>query len=167
LAKCNECSIQMGYAESQAALNYNGFCITCHVKNRVQTKVLTSKDPVFITSPKATETVFNKFEEMLVTTESTINLRIKKRVGIISADYLSEFPKTSIFKIIFGVFRKRKRKQTDFVQEAMELAMLELKSKAIRADANGIIGLQVEYVVLGDLKKNGILISLVGTAVKI
>ena len=45
--------------------------------------------------------------------------------------------------------------------------MLELKSKAIRADANGIIGLQVEYVVLGDLKKNGILISLVGTAVKI
>ena len=45
--------------------------------------------------------------------------------------------------------------------------MLELKSKAIRLDANGIIGLQIDYISAGEFAKNGIIISLVGTAIKL
>ena len=47
------------------------------------------------------------------------------------------------------------------------MAMLELKAKAIRLDANAIIGLSVDYVVLGDFKKNGLIVSLVGTGIKL
>jgi len=47
------------------------------------------------------------------------------------------------------------------------MAMLELKAKAIRLDANAIVGLSVDYIVLGDLKRNGIIVSLVGTGIKI
>ena len=63
--------------------------------------------------------------------------------------------------------RKSPQKKTDFLQESIEMAMLELKSKAIRLEANCIIGLTVDYIVLGDFKKDGIIISLMGTGVTI
>ena len=157
----------MGYAESQAAINYGGLCITCHVKNRVQTKVMTSKDPALSTTQKSTEIVFSKFEDMLITTEANLNVRIKQRVGIVTSDFLFEIPKVSIKELISKFFRKKSRKQSNFLNEAIELAMLELKSKAIRLDANGIIGLQIDYISAGEFAKNGIIISLVGTAIKL
>ena len=167
MAKCSECSISMGYAESQAALNHGGLCITCHVKNRVQTKVMTAKDPALSTTQKSTEIVFNKFEDMLMSTETNINLRVKQRVGIVTSDFLFEIPKVGTKELISKFFRKKSRKRSNFFSEAIELAMLELKSKAIRLDANGIIGLQIDYVAVGDFAKNGIIISLFGTAVKL
>jgi uncharacterized protein YbjQ (UPF0145 family) len=45
--------------------------------------------------------------------------------------------------------------------------MLELKAKAIRLEANAIVGLSVDYLVLGDIKKNGVIVSLIGTGIKI
>ena len=167
MAKCRDCAVNMGYAESQAAKNYNGLCITCHVKDRVQTKVLTSKEPVFSTTQKSTETIFNKFEDMLVTTESSINLRIKARCGIISTDFHYSFKKISFFTKVWNFFRSTPIKKTDFLQESIELAMLELKAKAIRVEANCIIGLNIEYLALGDLRKDGLIISLIGTGIKI
>ena len=157
----------MGYAESQAAINYGGLCITCHVKNRVQTKVMTSKDPALSTTQKSTEIVFSKFEDMLITTEANLNLSIKQRVGIVTSDFLFFIPKLSTKELISKFFRKKSRKRSNFFSEAIELAMLELKSKAIRLDANGIIGLQIDYISVGDLAKNGIIISLVGKAIKL
>ncbi len=167
MAKCRDCSISMGYAESQAAQSYNGLCITCHVKERVQTKVMTSKEPAFSSTPKSTETVFNKFTDMLVTTESSINLRIRGRCGVVSTDFHYNFTKTPFLKRVWKLLRSRPEKKADFLQESIELAMLELKAKAIRLEANAIIGLNIEYIVLGDFKKGGLIISLIGTGVKI
>ena len=157
----------MGYAESQAAINYGGLCITCHVKNRVQTKVMTSKDPALSTTQKSTEIVFSKFEDMLMTTETNLNLRIKQRVGVVTSDFLCELPKINAKQVFIKIFQKKSKKQSNFLHDAVELAMLELKSKAIRLDANGIIGLQVDYIPVSDFAKNGIIVSLVGTAVKV
>ena len=167
MAKCRDCSTKMGYAESQAAQNYNGLCITCHVKDRVQTRVLTSQEPVFSSTQKSTETVLNKFQDMLVTTETSFNLNIKKRCGVISTDFHYEFKKTPLFKKIWNALRGKPEKSTDFLQESLEMAMLEIKSKAIRLEANCIIGLNVDYIVLGDFRKDGLIISLMGTCVKV
>ena len=167
MAKCRECSISMGYAESQAALQYNGLCITCHVKNRVQTKIITAKDPALSSTQRSTENVFNKFQDMLVTTESTTNLRIKARCGLVTTDFHYEFKQIPVMKRAWNFLRKKPEKKSDFLQQAIEMAMLELKAKAIRLDANAIIGLSVDYIVLGDLKRNGLIVSLVGTGIKI
>ena len=167
MAKCRECSISMGYAESQAASQYNGLCITCHVKHRVQTKIITAKDPGMSATQRSTENVFNKFQDMLVTTESITNLRIKARCGIITTDFHYEFKTTPVIKRLWNFLRKKPEKKSDFLQQAIEMAMLELKAKAIRLDANAIIGLSVDYIVLGDFKKNGLIVSLVGTGIKI
>ncbi len=65
----------MGYSESQAAQNYNGLCITCYVKERVENKIMTGKEPVIPSTQKSIETVFNKFQDILVTTEVSTNLK--------------------------------------------------------------------------------------------
>ena len=70
-------------------------------------------------------------------------------------------------KRLWNFLFKKQEKKTDFLQQAIEIAMLELKAKAIRLDANAIIGLSVDYVVLGDFKKNGLIVSLVGTGIKL
>ena len=157
----------MGFAESQAASQYNGLCITCHVKHRVQTKIITAKDPGMSATQRSTENVFNKFQDMLVTTESITNIRIKARCGIITTDFHYEFKTTPVIKRLWNFLRKKPEKKSDFLQQAIEMAMLELKAKAIRLDANAIIGLSVDYIVLGDFKKNGLIVSLVGTGIKI
>ena len=157
----------MGYAESQAASQYNGLCITCHVKHRVQTKIITAKDPGMSATQRSTENVFNKFQDMLVTTESITNIRIKARCGIITTDFHYAFKTTPVIRRLWNFLRKKPEKKSDFLQQAIEMAMLELKAKAIRLDANAIIGLSVDYIVLGDFKKNGLIVSLVGTGIKI
>jgi uncharacterized protein YbjQ (UPF0145 family) len=157
----------MGYAESQAASQYNGMCITCHVKHRVPTKIITAKVPGISTTQRSTENEFNKFQDMLVTTESTTNIRIKARCGIVTTDFHYEFKSTPVLKRIWNFLLKKQEKKSDFLQQAIEMAMLELKAKAIRLDANAIIGLSVDYLVLGDFKKNGLIVSLVGTGIKI
>lgn len=111
MAKCRECSISMGYAESQAASQYNGLCITCHVKQRVQTKIITAKDPGMSTTQRSTENVFNKFQDMLVTTESTINIRIKARCGVITTDFHYEFKRTPVTKRVWNFLRKKPEKK--------------------------------------------------------
>lgn len=58
-----------------------------------------------------------------------------------------------LFKRVWKLLRSRPEKKADFLQESIELAMLELKAKAIRLEANAIIGLNIEYIVLGDFKK--------------
>ena len=104
---------------------------------------------------------------MLVTTESTTNIRIKARCGIVTTDFHYEFKSTPALKRIWNFLLKKQEKKSDFLQQAIEMAMLELKAKAIRLDANAIIGLSVDYLVLGDFKKNGLIVSLVGTGIKI
>ena len=104
---------------------------------------------------------------MLVTTESTINLRIKARCGVVTTDFHYEFKSAPVLKRLWNFLLKKQEKKSDFLQQAIEIAMLELKAKAIRLDANAIIGLSVDYVVMGDFKKNGLIVLLVGTGIKI
>jgi len=133
----------------------------------VQTRVLTSQEPVLSSTQKSTEIVLNKFQDMLVTTETSFNLNIKKRCGVISTDFHYEFKRTPLLKKIWNALRGTPEKSSDFLQESLEMAMLEIKSKAIRLEANCIIGLNVDYIVLGDFKKDGLIISLMGTCVKV
>ena len=167
MAKCGGCSINMGYSESQAAQNYNGLCITCYVKERVESKIMTGKEPVIPSTQKSIETVFNKFEEILVTTEVSTNLNIKSRIGIVSAEFCFTNQKLTWITWLVNILLRRKAKKQDALSQSLELAILDLKSKAIQQEANCIVGLTIDLVPLGMRRNDDILVSVVGTAVKI
>ena len=167
MAKCAKCSIKMGFSESQVSQNYNGLCITCYVKERVESKILTGKEPIIPSTQKSIETVFNKFEESMVTTEVSTNLNIKDRLGVVSAEFYFTKPKTSWISGVVNTIRRRKPKQPDALSQSLELAFLDFKSKAIQQDANCIVGLSIDLVPLGMRRTDDILVSVLGTAVKI
>jgi len=167
LAKCGSCSIKMGYSESQVAQNYKGLCITCYVKERVESKIMTGKEPVIPSTQKSIETVFNKFEEILVTTEVSTNLNIKSRIGIVSAEFCFTNQKLTWIAWLVNILLRRKAKKQDALSQSLELAILDLKSKAIQQEANCIVGLTIDLVPLGMRRNDDILVSVVGTAVKI
>ena len=157
----------MGYSESQVAQNYKGLCITCYVKERVESKIMTGKEPVIPSTQKSIETVFNKFEEILVTTEVSTNLNIKSRIGIVSAEFCFTNQKLTWITWLVNILLRRKAKKQDALSQSLELAILDLKSKAIQQEANCIVGLTIDLVPLGMRRNDDILVSVVGTAVKI
>tara|TARA_B100000787_G_scaffold164880_1_gene148098 strand:+ start:700 stop:1173 length:474 start_codon:yes stop_codon:yes gene_type:complete len=157
----------MGYSESQVAQNYKGLCITCYVKERVESKIMTGKEPVIPSTQKSIETVFNKFEEILVTTEVSTNLNIKSRIGIVSAEFCFTNQKLTWIAWLVNILLRRKAKKQDALSQSLELAILDLKSKAIQQEANCIVGLTIDLVPLGMRRNDDILVSVVGTAVKI
>ena len=44
---------------------------------------MTGKEPVIASTQKSIETVFNKFEDIIVTTEAGTDLNVKSRIGIV------------------------------------------------------------------------------------
>ena len=103
----------------------------------------------------------------MVTTEVSTNLNIKDRLGVVSAEFYFTKPKTSWISGLVNTIRRRKPKQPDALSQSLELAILDLKSKAIQQDANCIVGLSIDLVPLGMRRTDDILVSVLGTAVKI
>ena len=157
----------MGFSESQVSQSYDGLCITCYVKERVETKIMTGKEPVIASTQKSIETVFNKFEDIIVTTEAGTNLNVKSRIGVVSAEFYFSNQRSSWVSSFLNKIRRRKSRRPDALSQSLELAILELKSKAIQQEANCVLGLSIDLVPLGMRRNDDILVSVIGTAVKI
>ena len=61
MAKCAECFSQMGYSESQAALQHEGMCVACFVKSLVKTKVHAANKGRAPTNLKSIDTLVDKY----------------------------------------------------------------------------------------------------------
>ena len=79
MAKCLECKTKMGFTESNVAREHEGLCVACHVKSLVKEKVAAANKPHRPTNVKSIDNLFNKYEDMLVTCETAVNFRIRKR----------------------------------------------------------------------------------------
>jgi len=168
MAKCAECFSQMGYSESQAALQHEGMCVACFVKSLVKTKVHAANKDRAPTNLKSIDTLVDKYENILITSESSPTLRIKKRFGIIhgeaALDSRSISPAAS-----FGTFLRRRKmiNQVPSLKNVIRDAEIELKANAIAAGANAIIGYQM-HVTSTNSETNGLIIATtLGTAVQI
>ena len=80
------------------AREHNGLCVACHVKSLVKEKVAAANKPYRPTNVKSIDNLFNKFEEMLVTSETSGNLRIRRRLGIVHGEGLFVVQSPSVFK---------------------------------------------------------------------
>ena len=86
MSQCAECNISMGFTESNVAREHKGLCVACHVKSLVKEKVAAANKPHRPTNVKSIDNLFSKFEDMLVTSETALNLRIRKRYGVVHGE---------------------------------------------------------------------------------
>ncbi|PWM79514.1 MAG: hypothetical protein DBY32_01200 [Phascolarctobacterium sp.] len=105
---------------------------------------------------------------MIVTTTQNVEGRqIAEYKGIVFGEVVSgvNFVK-DLFSSVTDIFGGRSSTYENELQEAREKAIVEMCKRADRLGANAIVGVDVDYEVLG--KENGMLmVSVSGTAVKL
>ena len=103
---------------------------------------------------------------MIVTTTPTIEGRkIKKYIGLVTGEAIVG---ANIFKDIFANIRDivggRSAAYEEELKTAREIALRELEQNALELGANGVVGVDLDYEVLG--QGNGMLmVAVSGTAV--
>lgn len=167
MASCAECSIKMGFSESNIAREHDGMCVACHVKSLVKTKVETANSTRRPSNLKSIDNYFDKFESMLVTSEDSTNLRIRKRFGIVHGEAtLTHAPHKKLTVFEKFLLRKKNTQNHNTLRKIIQEADIELKANAIRKGANAILGYNLELTNAYLERTNYVIVSVTGTAVE-
>jgi uncharacterized protein YbjQ (UPF0145 family) len=135
----------MGYTESNVARDHEGMCVACYVKSLVKTKVEVANNSRRPSNVKSLDNYFEKFENILVTSELNTNLRVRKRFGIVHGEATltsSPHKKDTSWKNLF--VRKKVPGNHQSLRKVIEEADIELKANAIKRGANAIFGYSME-----------------------
>ena len=167
MAKCTECAVKMGYTETNVAKEHNGLCVACHVKSLVKEKVAAANRPHKPTNVKSIDNLFNKFEDMLITAETAVNFRVRKRLGVVHGEGLFVVRDQSFLKRFFSrLFRRKEKFFEKSLKHAIDEAVVELKASALRAGANAILGYDIQYTNVTFNSREHVIVSASGTAVE-
>ena len=167
MASCAECKIKMGYTESNVARDHEGMCVACYVKSLVKTKVEVANSSNRPSNVKSLDNYFEKFENILVTTELNTNLRVRKRFGIVHGEATltsSPHKKDTSWKNLLT--RKKCTSNHQSLRKVIEEADIELKANAIKRGANTILGYSIELTNAYLEHQNYVIVSVSGTAVE-
>ena len=133
----------------------------------VKSKVDAANKPQKPTNAKSIDSLFEKFDNLLMTSETATNLRVRKRFGIVHGEASltgtpHEKPK------FFDRFKKRKKSPENnaLLKKVIEEANVELKANAIKVGANAILGYDLNLTTTNFGSKNFVLVSVSGTAVE-
>lgn len=118
---------------------------------------------------KALTSKLNKVEakDVLLTTETVPNLKITKRIDIITSECVYGM---NIFKDIFASFSDTLGGRSNSIQntlrDARKTALTELRKEAVSVGANAVIGIDLDYSEISGGGKSGMLFIVAsGTAV--
>ena len=167
MSQCAECKISMGFTESNVAREHKGLCVACHVKSLVKEKVAAANKPHRPTNVKSIDNLFAKFEDMLVTSETAMNLRIRKRFGVVHGEGVFVVESQTLIKKLLSIFIKRYRSiDRKTLKTAISDAMVELKAAALKAGGNAIVGYDIKYTNVIFNSKEHVIVSVSGTSVE-
>ena len=167
MGQCVECKISMGFTETNVAREHKGLCVACHVKSLVKQKVSAANKPHSPTNVKSIDNLFTKFEDMLITSETSSNLRIRKRFGIVHGEGIFVVEENSFVKKILSIFIKRFRTiDRKTFKNAIEDAIVELKAASLKAGGNAVVGYNIQYNNCMFGSKEHVIVSVSGTSVE-
>jgi uncharacterized protein YbjQ (UPF0145 family) len=137
------------------------------VKSLVKTKVETANSTRRPSNLKSIDNYFDKFESMLVTSEVSTNLRIRKRFGIVHGEAtLTHAPHKKLTVFEKFLLRKKNTQNHNTLRKIIQEADIELKANAIRKGANAILGYNLELTNAYLERTNYVIVSVTGTAVE-
>ena len=167
MASCVECKVSMGYSETNAARNHDGMCIACYVKTLVKSKVNAANKTLAPTNARSLDNLFEKFQNITVTSETAPNLRVRKRFGIVHGEATLTGNPHEKPKFLDWLRRKKKSVDNNNVfKKIIEEANVELKANALKYGANAILGYDMNLTTTTFGSKNYVIVSVTGTAVE-
>lgn len=167
MAQCAECKTRMGFTETNVAREHKGLCVACHVKSLVKQKVTAANKPYRPTNVKSIDNLFTKFEDMLITSETSSNLRIRKRYGVVHGEGIFVVKDNSFVRKFLSLFIRRFRTlDRKTFKNAIEDAIVELKAASLKAGGNAIVGYNIQYNNCMFESKEHVIVSVSGTSVE-
>ncbi len=167
MASCVECNVKMGYSETNASRNHDGLCIACYVKSLVKTKINAANNTKKPTNARSLDHLFEKFENITLTSETAPNLRIRKRFGIVHGEATFTGTPHEKRKLLDRLRRKKKSVENNSIlKNVIEEANVELKANAIKQGANVVVGYNMNLTTTAFGSKNYVIVSVTGTAVE-
>lgn len=168
MAECTGCGKKFGYFEDTYGSS-SDLCWKCH---RQEEKMLDNAPPATAKQQRTTDEYMIKqlsrqIEAITLTTETAPNLKITKRIEIVTAECAFGM---NIFKDLFAGVRDIVGGRSEAVQKTMrdsrKTVLYELKKEAYEVGANAVVGVDLDYV---ELSSAGSMVMLVasGTAVVI
>lgn len=159
MPNCSNCNERIKLLDPSVTYNHKLYCSECGVIFREQAatehETLQQEEALF----KA------EVEAIMLTTETAPNLKITKRIEIVTAECAFGM---NIFKDLFAGVRDvvggRSKAVQETMRDARKTALYELKTEAHLVGANAVVGVDLDYV---ELSKSGSMVMLVasGTAV--
>lgn len=161
MANCKRCDKTLGFMEGN-----KGYCANCFAKHALAEQTGVTDEELQQLEQQRTERKA-VIENVLLTTETQSNLKITKRIEIVTAECAFGM---NIFKDLFAdvrdIFGGRSKAVQDTMRDARRTALYELKKEAYEVGANAVVGVDLDYV---ELSASGSMVMLVasGTAVVI
>jgi uncharacterized protein YbjQ (UPF0145 family) len=158
MAVCTDCGKKLGMFANSSG----GMCEDCGMRlSHSQSGI------PFESRLEANAKQIKAVKDILLTTETAPNLKITKRIEIVTAECAFGM---NIFKDLFAGVRDIVGGRSEAVQKTMrdsrKTALYELKKEAYEVGANAVVGVDLDYV---ELSSAGSMVMLVasGTAVVI
>jgi uncharacterized protein YbjQ (UPF0145 family) len=164
MANCKNCERKIGIFES---LDVSGRCQDCIIKDASKfTSVGASRIAQYQQEERDRATAeATAIDAILLTTETTSNLNITRRIEIITAECAFGM---NIFKDLFAGIRDIVGGRSEAVQKTMrdarKTALFELKREAYLVGANAVVGVDLDYTEIS-ANSNMIMLVVSGTAV--
>ena len=163
MANCKDCGRKLGFLENTIA----GSCVNCHNTHLANLHV---SDLSLLAAQEAEAAerseLDKKIERILLTTETQLNIKIKERLGIVSAEVAYGM---NVFKDLFASIRNIVGGRSEAIQNTMrdsrETVLFELKKEAHALGANAVVAVDLDYTQIGDSGWNMVLVVATGTAV--
>jgi uncharacterized protein YbjQ (UPF0145 family) len=161
MAKCKNCGAKIGFLSGSG--DYCLDCTAAEYKAGARERVGSQR-----LEETATQQRDEAVQAILLTTETSPNLKIKKRIEIVTAEVAEGM---HIFKDLFASARDIVGGRSEAVQKTMREArrtvLYELKREAYLVGANAVVGVDLNYIELGALGTNMVMLVASGTAVVI
>ena len=172
MAECKECGKIMGFADKVNAKSFDGKCVSCTSQvreNQGRTNEEIAAALEAIEQKKASDlAIKSQLESITITTEAVPNLKIVKRIDVISAQAAFEI---NNFKDMFvGFMNPVKGRSNELEKQLDELKVKstqKMKAKAHEVGANAVVAVDLDLstVTIGSISMMMMMAS--GTAVVI
>jgi len=166
MAQCKECGTQLGFFNTGS----HGFCTDCHAS--YLQKIIDKRTDERSKADQAAEVESNRrdseIRQVLLTTEVATDLRILRRIDIITAE--CAFGINLLKDLLVNmrdIFGGRSETLQKLMKDSRQVALDELRREAYLLGGNAVVGVNLTYTQVSSAGSAMILLVASGTAVEL
>lgn len=165
MASCSDCGAEFSRFSLTGGL-IDGRCVSCQQAHMARLGQLESERRDL--EQQKAEVQLLRAQRMILTTETSHNLPVTDRLGIVTAECVIGMHLLKDAAMLFrDALGGRSKTMQKGLRDAREIALDELKAEAAALGADAVIGIDLDYSEIAGAGKSMLFLVVSGTAVKL